>query len=100
MISITEHYKTEVKYFMSILYFKNGLSSLIKNTFKQFYQYGYWKVFVNKKHAAITTLRQLIPTLFTLYLFLIPVFYHMDHILLLCAPLARHVLLIFYYTAF
>ncbi|MFM9983803.1 MAG: glycosyltransferase family 2 protein [Flavobacteriales bacterium] len=29
--------------------------------FKQYYQYGYWKVYVNKKHNAITTIRQLIP---------------------------------------
>lgn len=30
---------------------------------KQYYQYGYWKVFVNRKHKTITTLRQLIPAL-------------------------------------
>ena len=36
--------------------------------FKQYYQYGYWKVFVNKKHKTITTVRQLIPLLFVLYL--------------------------------
>lgn len=38
--------------------------------FKQYYQYGYWKVFVNKKHKTITTIRQLVPLLFVLYLFL------------------------------
>lgn len=38
--------------------------------FKQYYQYGYWKVFVNKKHKTITTIRQLIPLFFVLYLFL------------------------------
>ena len=36
--------------------------------FKQYYQYGYWKVFVNKKHQTITTGRQLIPLLFIIYL--------------------------------
>jgi glycosyltransferase involved in cell wall biosynthesis len=36
--------------------------------FKQYYQYGYWKVYVNKKHRTITTFRQLIPVLFVLYL--------------------------------
>lgn len=36
--------------------------------FKQYFQYGYWKVFVNKKHRAITTIRQLIPLFFVLYL--------------------------------
>lgn len=41
-----------------------------KKLFKQYYQYGYWKVFVGKKHKAITTIRQLIPLFFVLYLFL------------------------------
>lgn len=36
--------------------------------FKQYYQYGYWKVYVNKKHSTVTTVRQLIPMLFVLYL--------------------------------
>ena len=35
-----------------------------KKLFKQYYQYGYWKVYVNKKHRTITTLRQLIPSFF------------------------------------
>jgi hypothetical protein len=81
------------------IFLKYRVRSSIKNTFKQFFQYGYWKVFV-KKYVAITTLRQLIPPLFTLYLLLLPVFYHMDHILLLSGPLAAYVLLNFYYTAF
>jgi glycosyltransferase involved in cell wall biosynthesis len=33
----------------------------IKKLYKQYYQYGYWKVYVNKKHKTITTLRQLVP---------------------------------------
>ena len=33
---------------------------------RQFFQYGYWKVFVNRKHKAITTSRQMIPPLFVL----------------------------------
>jgi len=36
--------------------------------FKQYYQYGYWKVFVNTKHKTITTIRQLIPLFFVLFL--------------------------------
>ncbi|MGB0424234.1 MAG: glycosyltransferase family 2 protein [Flavobacteriales bacterium] len=35
---------------------------------KQYQQYGYWKVYVNQKHKAITTIRQLIPLLFVLFL--------------------------------
>lgn len=30
----------------------------------QFFQYGFWKNYVNKKHKTITTLRQLVPPLF------------------------------------
>lgn len=42
--------------------------SSIKKLFKQYYQYGYWKVYVNKKHRTVTTIRQLIPFFFVLYL--------------------------------
>ena len=42
-----------------------------KKLYRQYYQYGYWKVFVNKKHKTITTIRQLIPMFFVLYLFLL-----------------------------
>jgi len=34
--------------------------------YKQYYQYGYWKVFVNKKHKTVTSLRQLFPFVFVL----------------------------------
>ena len=40
--------------------------------FKQFFQYGYWKVYVNKKHGEVTTLRQLVPPLFVLYAIFLP----------------------------
>jgi len=64
---------------------KNGmkiyLSSKIKSKYfvrgtftkliKQYYQYGYWKVYVNKKHSTITTIRQLIPFLFLSFVFLL-----------------------------
>ena len=46
-----------------------------KNVAKQFFQYGYWKVFVNKKHKAVTTFRQLVPPLFVCYLLLFPFSY-------------------------
>ena len=46
--------------------------------YKQFFQYGYWKVFVNKKHKQVTTLRQLVPPLFVFYLFSIPFFFLLD----------------------
>lgn len=42
-----------------------------RGLWKQFFQYGYWKVYVNRKHKSVTTLRQLIPPLFVVYLFLL-----------------------------
>ncbi|MCC6447841.1 MAG: hypothetical protein IT215_04065 [Chitinophagaceae bacterium] len=35
--------------------------SSYRNLAKQYYQYGYWKVYVNKKHGVVTTMRQLVP---------------------------------------
>jgi GT2 family glycosyltransferase len=45
-------------------YVRGSLNKL----FKQFSQYGYFKVFVNKKHKTVTTLRQLVPVIFLLFL--------------------------------
>lgn len=48
--------------------------------FSQFRQYGYWKVYVNKKHKSVTTTRQLVPFFFFVFLisyplqFLIPIY--------------------------
>src|SRR6218665_638075 len=39
-----------------------------KKLFKQYYQYGYWKVYVNRKHKTVTTVRQLVPAFFVMYL--------------------------------
>lgn len=36
--------------------------------YRQYYQYGYWKVFVNKKHRTITSFRQLVPLFFVFFL--------------------------------
>lgn len=41
--------------------------------YKQYKQYGYWKVFVNKKHKTVTTLRQVFPSLFLLSLIVLPI---------------------------
>ena len=53
--------KTTITYYVRSSYSK---------LFKQFFQYGYWKVYVNKKHKNITTLRQVVPFLFVGYLVL------------------------------
>ena len=70
-------------------YVRSSFSGLLK----QFYQYGYWKVFVNTKHKTFTTLRQLVPPVFVLYVlsivflpllpFLFTLFYSLPFILYL-----------------
>lgn len=47
---------------------KYYVRSSFSKLFKQYYQYGYWKVVVNKKHKNITTFRQIVPALFVLFL--------------------------------
>jgi glycosyltransferase involved in cell wall biosynthesis len=37
--------------------------SSLPKLFRQYFQYGYWKVYVNRKHGQFTNLRQLIPPL-------------------------------------
>jgi glycosyltransferase involved in cell wall biosynthesis len=44
-----------------------------KKLFRQYYQYGFWKIYANKKNRAITTVRQMIPFFFVLFLFFFPV---------------------------
>ena len=53
-------HKSRLKYYVR---------SSFKNLFNQYFQYGYWKVYVNKKHRAITTFRQLVPALFVFSFF-------------------------------
>jgi glycosyltransferase involved in cell wall biosynthesis len=48
-------------------YVRGTLSKLMK----QYYQYGYWKVYVNILHGQITTVRQLVPFAFVCYLILL-----------------------------
>ena len=44
---------------------------------RQYFQYGYWKVYVNKMHKTITTLRQLMPLLLVVFfLVLIPLSFY------------------------
>lgn len=40
-----------------------------KKLYRQYFQYGYWKVYVNRKHSAVTNLRQLVPFVFVAYVF-------------------------------
>jgi GT2 family glycosyltransferase len=77
---------------ISIQYYVRGN---IRNLWRQFHQYGYWKVFVNRKHKAVTTLRQLVPPLFVLFLFAVPLSYllHVYPGLVMTAFLALYLLL-------
>jgi glycosyltransferase involved in cell wall biosynthesis len=49
----------------------------LKKLFRQYFQYGYWKVYVNKKHKAVTTLRQLVPFAFVGFCFATPLLFFM-----------------------
>ncbi|MBN4061578.1 MAG: succinoglycan biosynthesis protein exoa [Flavobacteriales bacterium] len=55
-------------YLSKVIRSKYFVRGSFKKLFRQYYQYGYWKVFVSKKHKTITTLRQLVPLLFVLFL--------------------------------
>lgn len=41
-----------------------------RRLFRQYWQYGFWKVYVNRLHRSITTWRQLVPALWVAYLVL------------------------------
>ena len=55
-------------YFSQDISLKYYVRGNYKGLWRQFFQYGYWKVYVNKKHKAITTIRQMVPVLFVLYI--------------------------------
>lgn len=50
---------------ISLKYYVRGT---FKGLWRQFFQYGYWKVYVNQKHKTLTTLRQVVPSLYVTYL--------------------------------
>ncbi len=50
---------------ISIRYF---VRADFQKLFRQYFQYGYWKVYVNRKHKTVTSIRQLVPFLFMLFL--------------------------------
>jgi GT2 family glycosyltransferase len=70
-----------------------------KNLWRQFFQYGYWKVFVNRKHKAVTTLRQVVPPLFVLYLVLLLGNLFVLNVPFFAIPLALYVLLVVGFSA-
>jgi glycosyltransferase involved in cell wall biosynthesis len=52
---------------------KYFVRSSFEKLFRQYQQYGYWKVFVNREHSTVTTIRQLIPPIWVAYLFAGPI---------------------------
>ncbi|GAB5416311.1 MAG: hypothetical protein Crog4KO_11050 [Crocinitomicaceae bacterium] len=82
-----------------------GLKYYVRGNFtglrRQFFQYGYWKVFVNRKHKAVTTLRQLVPPLFVLYLLAIIPSYFLGSWILIFGniPLVLYLMLLVYFSA-
>lgn len=47
---------------------KYYVRSSFQKLFKQYVQYGFWKVYVNKKHKTITTFRQIVPFFLVTYI--------------------------------
>ena len=62
-------------YFIHDIELKYYVRAEVSGLRKQFFQYGYWKVFVNRKHGTMTTIRQLFPPAFVLYLCGLPLIY-------------------------
>lgn len=81
-------------FFNAEISLKYYVRTKIDGLWRQFYQYGYWKVFVNKKHKAITTYRQLVPPLFVLYCLLSPLilFLGINFFLLIMTPVFLYLL--------
>ena len=82
---------------LSLKYYVRGS---YKSLSRQFFQYGYWKVFVNKKHKAVTTLRQVVPPFFVLYIFLwlISLFGGKFVFMISSIPLIGYLFLNFYFS--
>mgnify|MGYP001178980756 CR=1 FL=1 len=59
-------------YYENNIYLKYYVRTSYKRLWQQFFQYGYWKVYVNKKHKNLTTYRQIIPSFFILYIIFVP----------------------------
>jgi GT2 family glycosyltransferase len=58
-------YKIYYRHDAKVQYMVRGT---LRKAFQQYFQYGYFKVFVNKKHKSLTTLRQLVPFFFVLFI--------------------------------
>ena len=55
----------------------------IKKLFKQYFQYGYWKVRVGQKHKQVTSIRQLVPFIFVMSLSILSILSFVNKIFLM-----------------
>lgn len=79
---LTRNQDDEFNYRVTKCGFRIFLDPLIRSSYyvrasysklaRQYYQYGFWKVYVNKKHNAVTSARQLVPPAFVLFLMTLP----------------------------
>jgi GT2 family glycosyltransferase len=65
---LKNNFKIYLRIDTSINYF---VRSSFDKLYQQYLQYGYWKVYVNKKHQTVTSIRQLIPFFWVIYLCLL-----------------------------
>jgi len=68
-----------------------------KKLFKMMVQYGYWKVIVNKETKTLSSLRQLVPPLFLLYLFF-AIFFSFLKWWILLIPLFLYILIVLFFS--
>ncbi len=94
---IKSGYKILLKSSISIQYY---VRASFDQLFKQYKQYGYWKVFVNKKHRTVTTLRQLFPLLFILSfpLFFLLIFLNSKFIYIFLIEMSSYLVLNFIFA--
>lgn len=87
-------------YLLPALKAKYYVRASFKKLWNQYYQYGFWKVFVNKKHKVVTTGRQLVPPAFVLFLSLgsILSFLHPIFLYGYVGMLLLYLILAFYYA--
>ncbi|MFM6934985.1 MAG: glycosyltransferase family 2 protein [Flavobacteriales bacterium] len=87
-------------FFIHDISLKYYVRASIAGVRKQFFQYGYWKVFVNQKHGVMTTIRQLFPPLFVLYLLSFPFIYFFPNWLkvLSLLPIQLYVIGLIFFT--
>jgi glycosyltransferase involved in cell wall biosynthesis len=69
-----------------------------KGLWRQFFQYGYWKVYVNRKHKSVTTLRQIVPPLFVIYLMIFLLNISSVQFLLLYIPFVVYCIAVAYFS--